>query len=628
MKQSPDENSRTIFLLYEPGQVEALERLWRERPLERADSLVVALALDIEAKLTERDIAFSSGRKYKQPFPDLLATEDKMMTAFFADPRWAAFNYRGIALQTMFLFMFRLYFQRVFYYGNLLISIVETHPRVERLILFAPGGGIVSAVAGGLAKRESEAVVDCARTIAAARGIAAEVIPLQFSRASVRNATQIFSFTVRRALFSFLLMLWNAAITLLRRPRYPRLLISDYWRHVGSSIELLPAGECIFIDRTEIRNINWRMLLRYRMQFVHSENFLSRGMRARARERARELVQEWSDMRSSIAPVFICRGYSLDPLLLRALDDIVRSFEKTMCEIEGTYALYEHLHPDVVVLRASVSGQTHFSVLPLVAKEYDIPSLELQHGLEYLGPGSLSREHAAKYMAVYGPLIKKELLSIGYAPERVREIGSPRFDTHRASVTTGASRKFTVLCIAPDIRPFEMYDSYSAEDYFTAIARAVEAIPNAQVIIKLRAGPTGGGLLRTIIANAFSRVPHATAQSESLPDLFARADVVVSCYSTAILEALQCGMPVIIPALNPVDRAVVDSHFPPYRDAHALRIAYFHQELADALTELAVYPDARNRMREEAQEFLTKNFCFDGNSSRRFAALITELTHK
>lgn len=628
MTQSSNENPRTIFLLYEPGQVEALERLWRERPLEQTDSLVVAFALDIEAKLMERGITFSSGRRYKQPFPDLLAAEDEMIAAFFADPRWAAFEYRGIALRTTFLFMFRLYFQRVFYYGNLLISIVETHPRVERLVLFAPCGGIVSAVAGGLAKREREAVVDCARTIAATQGIAVEVIPLQFSRASVRNATQIFSFTVRRALFSFLLALWNAAIIFLRRQRHPRLLISDYWKHVGSSIELLPAGECIFIDRTEIRNINWRMLLRYRMRFVHSENFLSRGMRARAREHARELVQEWSNMRSSIAPVFICRGYSLDPLLLRALDDIIRGFEKTMCEIEGTYALYERLNPDVVVLRASVSGQTHFSVLPLVAEEYGIPSLELQHGLEYLGPGSLSREHAAKYMAVYGPLIKKELLSIGYAPERVREIGSPRFDTHRASVTTGASRKFTVLCIAPDIRPFEMYDSYSAEDYFTAIARAVEVIPNVHAIIKLRAGPTGDGLLRAIIANAFSRVPHSTAQSESLSDLFARTDVVVSCYSTAILEALQCGVPVIIPALNAIDAQVTNFHFAPYRDAGALYISHTQAELTQNLVGLAAHSALRSSVRAKTQVFLARNFCFDGNSSRRFAALITELTHK
>lgn len=616
------ENPYTVFVLYEPWQVEELECLWRERPREKDDSLVIALGLDIEAKLDERGIAYASGRIYKRPFPDLLATEDKMLDAFFVDSRWKAFVHRGISLPTTFRFVFRIYLQRVWYYSNLLISIVESHPSVTRLTLFAPHG-VAFETAGVLATKEIWAVTDCAKTIAAVRGLSVSII------ATTRSAsTAHFLFSTRRTLFSLFLMIWNATIATLVRPRRPRLVISDYWRNVGSSIELFKEAECIFLDRTEIRNINWRALLRYRMRFVHSENFLSRGMRARAKDRAQELARAWDSLRASIAPVFLCRGYSLDPIFLQAMDAIVRGFEKTICEIEGTYSLYEHLQPDIVMLRASVSGQTHFSVLPMVAEECATPSLELQHGLEYLGPGSLSREHTAEYLAVYGSLVKKELLLLGHAPERVREIGSPRFDAHRASVTTSASREFTMLCIAPDIRPFEMYDSYSAEDYFTAVAKAIEAIPNARAIVKLRSGPADKTMLRAIIARAFSNVPHTIAQYEPLPDLFAQADTAVSCYSTAILEALQCGMPVIIPALNPVDRAVVDFHFSPYRDAHALRIAYSHQELADALTELAAHPDARDRMRVGAQEFLTKNFCFDGNSSRRFAALITELVHK
>jgi glycosyltransferase involved in cell wall biosynthesis len=627
MNQSNNKNARAAFLLYEPGQVEELERLWRERPEERDDSLVVAFALDVEERLAERGIAFFSGREYKRPSLDLFTTEDKMMETFFADSRWTAFNYRGVALPKTFRFMFRAYLQRVWYYSNLLISIVEIHPNLQRFVLFA-SSGVVSQVAGGLARREINAIIDCAKTIAAARGMAVLVISLPMSRASLRNSIAISLFGLRRALFGFSLAVWNGAIGLLPRSLGPRLLISDYWKHVGSSIELLPAGECTFIDRTEIRNINWRTLLRYRMRFVHSENFLSRSMRARVSECAREFAREWSGMRSSIACVFICRGYSLDSLLLIAIDDIVRGFGKTMREIEGTYALYEHLQPDTVVLRASVSGQTHFSVLPMVAKAVGIPALELQHGLEYLGAGSLSREHTAEYLAVYGSLIKKELLSIGYEPERVREIGSPRFDAHRASVTTSASQKFTVLCIAPDIRPFEIYDSYSAEDYFTAIARAIETIQDSHAIIKLRSGPAGEGLLRTIIANAFSRVPHTIVQSEALPDLFVRADAVVSCYSTAILEALQCGVPVIIPALNAIDAQVTNFHFAPYRDAGALYISYTQAELAQNLAKLSDHPALRSSVCAKAQAFLADNFCFDGNSSRRFAALITELVHK
>lgn len=626
-EQSSNESPHTLFLLYELGHIEELERFLRERPEERADSLVVAFSLDIEEKLSERRIPFSSGRKYKQAFPDLLKVEDEMMEAFFIDHRWAAFNYRGVAMATTFQFMFRVYLQRLWYYGNLFVSIVEAHPSVRRFMLFAPGGGIVSQVAGGLAWREINVVVDCAKMIGVTARITVDIVPLPLSRASLGNSVRSLAFMMQRALFSFFLTAWNTIITVLRRPHHPRLIISDHWKNVGQCIELLKEGECIFLDRMEIRRIPLRALLRYRMRFVHSENFISRAMRRRAKERAQEFAKIWHGVRTSITPVFVCRGYSLDALLLDVIDDIVKNFEKLICEIEGTYAMYGRVQPDVVLLRASVSGQTHFSVLPLVAKKCDIPSLELQHGLEYLGTGSISRKHAAEYMAVYGPLVKKELLSIGYAPEKVHAIGSPRFDSYRLDATGDKKaeqpRPFTVLCVAPHVSPLEGYDSYSAEDYFNAVARAVEPIQNVHVIIKLRPGPANEGLLRAISARAFSRVSHSIMKSEPMSHVFAQVDVVVSCYSTIILEALQHAVPVIIPALNPIEASIVRFHFSSY--AHALYTAYTHNELSKILAELAMHPETRDRVRGDAQVFLARNFCFDGNSSQRLAALIAKI---
>lgn len=610
------------------GHVDGLERLFRNRPHERADSLAIALSVDIEEELRKRSIPFSSGRDYKKIAPDLLTAQDAMMDAFFADPRWKLFTYRGIELRTTFLFMFRAYFQRVWYYGNLLISILEAHPEAERLAVFAPSG-MLSSVAGGLSHREREVVIDCAKIVAARSGMPVTVVPSVRASAALHAGFWLFFFTVQRMLFGFSLAVWNASIAFLCRPRRPRLLISDHWRNVGSTIELLKEGECIFLDRQEIRRIPWRMLLRYRMRFVHSEDFVSRSMRKRAQKSAQEFAREWDTLRSDIDPVFMFRGYSFDALLVQAVDDIVRGFGKLLREIEGTYALYEHFKPDVVLLRASVSGQTHFSILPLVAREKHILSLELQHGLEYLGPGSWSREHAAEYIAAYGPLVRKELLSIGYAPEKVREIGSPRFDKLRLGGIVGGDKHpphpFTVLCIAPDIRPFEIYDSYSAEEYFSAVAEAAGALTHTQMIIKFRPGSSSDDPLRAIAAKAFARVPYTAEAARPLSGLFARADMVVSCYSTVVLETLQCGIPVIIPALNSVDAAVVRFHFSSYVEAGALRIASTQEELTASLAKFEANPVLRSDMGERAQAFIDKNFSFDGNSSSRCAALIMEL---
>ncbi len=182
-----------------------------------------------------------------------------------------------------------------------------------------------------------------------------------------------------------------------------------------------------------------------------------------------------------------------------------------------------------------------------------------------------------------------------------------------------------MLCIAPDIRPFDIYDSYSAEEYLSAVAAAAKTIPNVHVIIKLRAGPAGEVSLRAAIANSFSRVPHTIAQGESLAGLLARSDAVVSCYSTAILEALQYALPVVIPALNPVDAEVVRFHFLSYRNAGALDIAFTRGELADFLARIASDFALRRERQLKIRAFLADNFCFDGNSSSRFAALIVQL---
>ncbi|MDE1919367.1 MAG: hypothetical protein KGH56_01575 [Patescibacteria group bacterium] len=627
-KQEKNGPRRPAFVVYERWHVEALDGALRERSGSYEDASVLALSVETERELEKRRIPFFSGRIYKNLSSDLLASQDAAMEAFFADPRWKQFAYRGVELPATFLFSFRSYLQSVWYYGGILTSFLEAHPDVSGFVPFAPNGFVGSA-AGSLAKLEREAAVDCARALAAQAGLSFSVIQsAQATRARARARVALFH--ARRLLFGLFLSGWNVAIALLRRPRRPRILISDYWRHVGSSIELLEGAECLFLDRLEIRAIPWRALLRRRMRFVHGADFLSRAAARRARAAAREYARAWRPLRSSILPTLSIRGHSFDGLLLGAVDELVRGFEKLLRDIEGAYALYGRFKPDLVMLRASVSAQTHFSILPLVAKQLGVPSLEIQHGLEYLGPGSWSREHAAEHIASYGSLIKEELVSIGYAPRQVHEIGSPRFDALGKKSKDGdkLARPFTVLCVAPDIRIFEIYDSYSAEDYFSTAAAAIGALPGARAIIKFRPGSPAEDPLRLIAARAFSRVPYDAASSDPLPALFDRADAVVSCYSTVVLEALTCGMPVIIPALNPIDAAVTGFHFSRYRDAGALSIASNEEELATALSVLAAQSALRRKMSERARSFVRENFRFDGRSSARCAALIAELARQ
>jgi hypothetical protein len=272
-----------------------------------------------------------------------------------------------------------------------------------------------------------------------------------------------------------------------------------------------------------------------------------------------------------------------------------------------------------VLLRASVSGQTHFGVLAMVAKKLGVPAIELQHGLEYLGPGSISRAHAAEFLALYGPAIRRELEQVGYEPERLVDIGSPRFDIYKG---ISPQKNGTIVCIGSDITLGGSADAYDCEEYYAAFFRSLP--DTAKPVIKLR-GSVREAFFREMIARVQGRFAPAIETTRPLREIFKETQMVVSCYSTAVLEGLQCGIPTILFPTSEPDLVVGHYHFDRYVEAGAFTIAKDVGELGAALKVLgtdAAY-DARSR---QIRSFMAKEFCFDGKASERLAAYIRKLS--
>lgn len=615
-----------MFIIYELGHVDELKKYFEKNPEKKDSSVIVALSIDIEEKLEKSSIPFTSAASYKKVFPEQLSNEDQMMETFFSGESWKQFAYRDIPLLNIFLYMFRAYLQVVRYYGMLLTEIIEAHQDIDEIKLF-PQSEVISSTHGTLAFRELNVVVDCAKRIGEIKEIPTTILPPVLITASLRNSLRKNIYSLKRTLFVAMIRVWNVVIALVIRPRSKRFLVSDYWKNIESSVKLLKDSELIFLDRAEVKDISFRLLLRYRMRFVHITDFLKKEANNRIRENSRKFLDTWREMKKDMPEVFSWNGYSFDQLLLTAMEDIVLDFPRILSEIEGAYAFYEEIRPHVIELRASVSKQTHFSILPLVAKRCGIPSLELQHGLEYLGPGSWSRNHEAEYIAVYGRIVKEELIKIGYHADKLPIIGSPRFDENaRIQKQKNTGRKLTILCISPDIRAFEIYDSYSASDYFTAIATALKPEKeNVHIIVKLRPGPAQQNLLRLIIEKAFSGFSYRIAHNEKISEVCRETDLAISCFSTALLEILQFDIPVVIPALNPVDEQIVNFHFPPYSEAGALSIAYTAEVLSRIFS---MYVHDREKIKESQQKissFMANYFRFDGKSSERYATLMDNL---
>jgi hypothetical protein len=305
---------------------------------------------------------------------------------------------------------------------------------------------------------------------------------------------------------------------------------------------------------------------------------------------------------------------------------------KLLKDIDDTHACLDRLKPDVVILRSTVSSQTHFVVLAQVAKNRGVPSIEMQHGLEYYGPGSVSLRHRAKYTGVYGPLTKRQYESLEDKSTTPVIIGSPRFDVY-ASVRERVEKKLkpeplSILCVAPAVDPGgDSPDTYDTEDYYKAVAASVRDIPNVSVTIKFRPGPNRDVFVKKVLEEAFKDISYTIAQFERFDELYPKHDIVISCYSTALIEALQCGKPVIYLGLSNVQSMMGRHHFAEYEAAHAMQIATTVSELTDVIR-LLTKKHEREILSDGARAFLKSEYLFDGHSRERAVAFIMKLVEE
>jgi len=479
-----------------------------------------------------------------------------------------------------------------------------------------------------LLRQYLDAAVACAQRIGAQRGIAV-VIPHVPPRAKrVRLAR--FLFVLKRILLETGIHLYNAGIVLFRSRRTPRILASDYWRNIEPILSQLPQGELMLFDRGEAFKAGMRNLWRFRVRLFNFSSFSIRGRKRERAETQRLFEERWHDLRRNEFPEYSFGNFSLRPLMVEAFEELfMRVVPQTLRDIDGAYALYKALAPDIVFLRASASLQTHFAILAYVARALDIPSLELQHGLEYVGPNSYGTRHSAEYFAVYGQVVQDEFAALGLPRERFPIIGSPRFDAYKKEASPAPSAHpagdgLSVLCVGSVSTPNE----YELENYYSAVARALEKVPGSSVVIKLRPGPARERYYREMIETLFARVPHTITHYESLPELFASADVVVSYFSTFILEALQFSKPTVVFSVEPFEKEMIRFHFTRYAEEGALAVAYSQEELETALRSLSSDHTLRSRLAERAENMLAQLYAFDGRASERILELIKRLAWK
>jgi hypothetical protein len=246
--------------------------------------------------------------------------------------------------------------------------------------------------------------------------------------------------------------------------------------------------------------------------------------------------------------------------------------------------------------------------------------------LEYNGEDSYTRRKSATHLGSYGPKVTKELVAAGISPQRIVDIGSPRFDVYtaaRKTRVTSAHNGFSILCLYPDLSYGDGFDEYDVDGYVKAFVDAVRTVPGAQIIFKLR-GSRREAFARRRIAYHCKGIMHTIVRDEPLAALFVSCDMAVSPYSTAVLEAVQSGIPVVVFALLEVEQRFCSAHF---KVSDGISVSYTTAELSKTL-QLLSSKENRSAAVSKADAWTRESYFFDGKAASRAADLVMRLSHE
>ncbi|NUQ64859.1 MAG: hypothetical protein HUU20_20540 [Pirellulales bacterium] len=216
---------------------------------------------------------------------------------------------------------------------------------------------------------------------------------------------------------------------------------------------------------------------------------------------------------------------------------------------------FGRIRPDALVLDEDATPAARAVVA--VARRHHVASLVVQHGAPACRFGFAPP--VADRLLVWGASSQRQLEEWGVAPERIRVTGSPFHDqlfqglSKRRQETTDHSgtRPVEILLLATtpprDERPDSIVCHLTQSTYagmLRAALGAVAGLPSARLVVKLHPRSPGDPIVRAVVAE-YPSVEVTLVESGPLELLLATADCVLSCISSAGIDAALAGIPVV-----------------------------------------------------------------------------------
>lgn len=285
--------------------------------------------------------------------------------------------------------------------------------------------------------------------------------------------------------------------------------------------------------------------------------------------------------------------------------------------VEQIDAHFARVRPDALVVDEDATPMTRAAAA--VCKQHQAVSFVVQHGAPACRFGFAPP--SADRLLVWGASSQRQLEAWGVSPERMHVTGSPVHDRLFQTLSAAPQRQtagdritqILLLATTPprDERPDSIALHLTKSTYAGMLRAALAAIaklPHARLIVKLHPRSPEDPIVRTV-AGEYPHVETRWIATGPLEPLLLTADCVLSCFSSAGIDATLAGVPVI--QLLPAGSADVLPH-----DEWGL--------LGSARTEAELTPLLLQALREGRQTVARPNANVFGNTKMSAVANIAD----
>ncbi len=631
---------KKLIVIYEPEQVESIISYIQkiQEPYH-----IIALNFWAERLLSARDITFEPLEKYalsEEEKDRLFGVATTFAREWYRLPELSFFEYKGVPIGESAEPEIDSYIEKALYFLYIFKKILEKNPDEELVVPYAEGR--TASNKASLAWFEARVSIAVAQFLGNLFGHAVLPIGVKFERKEIPSVNQYISWR------HIALKTLNWFVAHAVRPRPIKIFASEYWRNIAPVLEKMDDAELVLMDRSEIKNIPWRYIFSRRIRFIHPTDVLTPKIRTFAAAVTHDFSLKWSSAVPALENLVkkISPDINWWPLVEEGIKSCLGVYAQGVVE---SAQCIEHLllleKSNRVLLRGSFAGrQPHFFVAACISRTLGTPSIEIQHAAEVLDPRSVVSRFATSYIAGYGELTKKGFIrNHTYAPERIRIVGSHRFD-HLVSTPPLSKderdKKIQDLGLDPT-RPIVLsavqaenymlvfcpwsFNSYDMASYLQSMATLKKTLPDIQLILKFR-WPEHWltrfpQYYKDYINELFPKGDVVLIHAEiPMVDVIRICDIAMSGNSTVLLEVMVAKKSLVFFPWKENDTYTLESFEGLGKPIYLKQ----HEELINEMKSLLASASLRAERVRIQDNFLAKNYSFDGHATERMVALLRE----